>query len=246
LIITTGDNNYPNGDASTIDAHIGQFYSQFIGNYQGSYGSGSEFNRFWPSLGNHDWRDLSCSGNSCTGAHFDYFTLPGNERYYDVDYGLVHLFSLNSDSDEPDGIRPDSLQALWFQETMGNSSACYKLVYFHHPPYSTGYHGSSSIMRWPFVKWGADAVFSGHEHSYERLDVGGFPYFVNGSGGRNLRPFLNIGTLPPEATSVVRYMEDFGAMLVNATTTGITYQFFDISKNKIDELIVPKDCQDPN
>lgn len=30
FIITTGDNNYPNGEASTIDPNIGQFYHDFI------------------------------------------------------------------------------------------------------------------------------------------------------------------------------------------------------------------------
>ena len=102
FVITTGDNNYPDGTAETIDENIGQFYSQFIGNYTGSYGSGSETNRFWPSLGNHDWHSISCSGSSCNGPYFDYFTLPNNERYYEVDLGLVHLFALNSLSGEPD------------------------------------------------------------------------------------------------------------------------------------------------
>ena len=58
FVITTGDNNYDRGAASTIDRNIGQYYSQFIGNYQGQYGDGSPTNRFWPSLGNHDWRCL--------------------------------------------------------------------------------------------------------------------------------------------------------------------------------------------
>ncbi|MHA2403557.1 MAG: hypothetical protein ACXADH_11250, partial [Candidatus Kariarchaeaceae archaeon] len=40
FVITTGDNNYPDGAAETIDQKIGRFYSDFIGNYTGSYGSG--------------------------------------------------------------------------------------------------------------------------------------------------------------------------------------------------------------
>ena len=35
------------------------------------------FRRFFPSLGNHDW------GTGNVNAYFDYFELPGNERYYD-------------------------------------------------------------------------------------------------------------------------------------------------------------------
>jgi hypothetical protein len=91
FIITVGDNNYPDGTALTIDPNIGQYYHDFIFPYNGIYGSGSATNRFFPSLGNHDWR--------ATGAlpYLNYFTLPGNERYYDFIWGPVHLFALDSD-----------------------------------------------------------------------------------------------------------------------------------------------------
>ena len=41
FVVTTGDNNYDNGAATTIDRNIGQYYSPFIGNYQGQYGDGT-------------------------------------------------------------------------------------------------------------------------------------------------------------------------------------------------------------
>ena len=53
-VITLGDNNYPSGAASTIDQNIGQHYHDYIHPYTGSYGAGAAFNRFFPSLGNHD------------------------------------------------------------------------------------------------------------------------------------------------------------------------------------------------
>lgn len=242
FVITTGDNNYPDGEADTMDEHVGQYYSQFIGNYQGAYGSGSPTNRFWPSLGNHDWHSISCTGNSCDGAYFDYFTLPNNERYYDVDMGLVHLFALDSDSKEPDGRNSNSIQANWFQNKTAASSSCYNMVFFHHPPYSSGWHGSNDSLQWPFTAWRADAVFGGHDHLYERLDVGGIPYFVNGAGGAGLYDFDNQDNLPPEATSVVRYNEAHGAMLVTATSTEISYQFYNTSGTLIDNHTVAKDC----
>ena len=49
FIITVGDNNYPDGEASTIDENIGQYYHKYIHPYVGSYGEGSEVNRFFPS-----------------------------------------------------------------------------------------------------------------------------------------------------------------------------------------------------
>src|SRR5439155_5430524 len=49
FIITTGDNNYPHGAATTIDQNIGQYYHDFIFPYVGSYGVGATFNRFFPA-----------------------------------------------------------------------------------------------------------------------------------------------------------------------------------------------------
>ena len=50
FVVTTGDNNYPKGEAATIDDNIGKYYSDFIGNYRGRYGRGSSENRFFPVL----------------------------------------------------------------------------------------------------------------------------------------------------------------------------------------------------
>jgi hypothetical protein len=243
FVITTGDNNYPDGAASTIDDHIGQFYSAFIGNYMGQYGPGSSTNRFWPSLGNHDWHSMSCGSNGCVGPYLGYFTLPGNERYYDLDLGPLHLYALNSEFVEPDGVTADSVQAGWLQSALTASDACFDVVYFHHPPYSSGQHGSSEGMQWPFAAWGADIVLSGHEHSYERLDAGGLAYFVNGLGGRSIYGFPNVGDLPPGITSVARYNEDYGAMLVTITETGLTSQFYDADCVLIDQYELEKDCE---
>jgi hypothetical protein len=242
FVITTGDNNYPDGAANTIDENIGQFYSPFIGQYTGEHGLGSPTNRFWPSLGNHDWHSMRCGVNGCDSPYQDYFTLPGNERYYEVDYGLMHLFALDSDHAEPDGNTADSVQAKWLQSALAASEACFDLVYFHHPPYSSGQHGSFEPMRWPFLAWGADVILSGHEHSYERLDAGGLAYFVNGLGGRSIYGFDHVGDLPPGVTSVVRYNEDYGAMLVTITEVGLTSQFYDADGVLIDQYTLDKTC----
>ncbi|MGB5895341.1 MAG: metallophosphoesterase, partial [Ignavibacteriaceae bacterium] len=74
FVITLGDNNYPDGQASTIDENIGQYYHQYIYPYVGLYGEGSDINRFFPSLGNHDWR------TNPPQPYSDYFVLQNNER----------------------------------------------------------------------------------------------------------------------------------------------------------------------
>lgn len=150
FVITTGDNNYPVGAAETIDANIGKYYWRFIGNYRGAYGQGSATNRFWPSPGNHDW------DTGTLAPYLNYFTLPGNGRYYDTVVGPVHLFALDSDPREPDGTTADSIQGRWLKAALASSTSCHDIVYFHHPAYSSGPHGSSFDMRWPFEAWGAN------------------------------------------------------------------------------------------
>ena len=180
FIITTGDNNYPNGGTSTIDANIGQYYRQYIYPYQGIYGTGSTVNNFYPSLGNHDW--LITTGG-LPKPYLDYFSLPGNERYYEFVRGPVHFFVLDSDPSEPHGTTSNSTQGQWLQAALSASTKSWNVVYLHHSPYSSGPHGSNTTLQWPYQAWGADIVLSGHDHDYERLFVNDFPYIVNGLGG---------------------------------------------------------------
>lgn len=226
LVITTGDNNYPNGEAGTIDDHIGQFYAEFISPYLGVYGEGAQTNRFFPTLGNHDWNTVV---GGLPQPYLDYFSLPGNERYYDFVRGPVHFFAVDSDSREPDGVGLSSTQAEWLQAGLAASTAPWKIVYFHHPPFSSGQHGGTSWMDWPFKEWGANAVLSGHDHTYERLLIDGLPYFVDGLGGAGIYYFLF-----PARGSKARYNDANGAMLVTATAERITFQFFNIQGDLID------------
>lgn len=233
FVVTAGDNNYPAGAASTIDDHIGQYYHEFIYPYTGGYGSGATANRFFPTLGNHDWMSMSCNGADCAGPYLDYFTLPGNERYYEFTWGPVSFFMLDSDTPEPDGTSSTSTQAGWLQGQLATSTARWNLVLLHHAPYSSANHGSTTRMQWPFAAWGAHAVFSGHDHTYERIVLDGIPYFVNGLGGSSKYSF---GT--PVAGSLVRYNSDYGAMLVVATDTSVNFQFISRAGVVIDSYTI--------
>lgn len=185
FVVTTGDNNYPKGEAATIDANIGKYYAAFIGNYRGSHGPGAAVNRFFPVPGNHDW---DAPGGRCQ-PYTDYFTLPGNERYYDFVWGPLHFIMLDTDLREPDGVRPGSRQYRWYRERAAASESAFQVVVGHHPPYSSGRHGGSRDADWGFHEHGIDLVLSGHDHDYERLERGGAVYVVNGAGGAALRPF---------------------------------------------------------
>lgn len=229
FVVTAGDNNYPDGAASTIDGNIGKYYNPYIYPYLGKYGAGGSTNRFFPALGNHDWKTDSAK------PYLDYFTLPSNERYYDFTEGPLELFILDSDPNEPDGVSKTSIQGEWLRSQLAASTAVWKVVVFHHAAYSSGLHGSTTYMRWPFKEWGADAVISGHDHTYERLMVDGIPYFVNGLGGASAYNFVNV--LPE---SIVRYNRGPGAMLVDANATSITFQFFTRTNQLIDSFTVSR------
>ncbi|MFO7170266.1 MAG: metallophosphoesterase [Chloroflexota bacterium] len=231
FIVTTGDNNYPVGGADTIDANVGQYYHEFMAHAGSAYGPGAPKNRFFPVLGNHD---ADVAG---VGPYFDYFTLPGNGRYYTVDWPPVRIYALNSVPwVEPDGVYPDSVQAAWLRRELEASPDTWNLVVFHHPPYSSHHAGETEWMRWPFREWGADAVISGHNHVYERVMRDGFPYMVNGLGGG-----ARYAWGPIVEGSVVRYNADHGAMLVEATPERISFQFIVASTGEvIDTYVLPE------
>jgi hypothetical protein len=222
-VLTTGDNNYPVGAASTIDANIGQYFSDFIHPYKGAYPSRADINRFFPVLGNHDWYTDDAA------AYLAYFTLPGNERYYDVVLGDVHFFALDSDEHEPDGTTATSTQALWLQRGLAASRSPFNVVAMHHPPYSSSSHGNTLHMQWPYAEWGADLVLAGHDHSYERLNIDGVTYIVSGLGGVSIYSFAE-----PEPGSVARYNEQYGTTILEADANEMRISFFDIDRHLVD------------
>jgi len=227
FIATVGDNNYPAGAADTIDGNIGRFFHAYISPYKGSYGYGAKVNRFFPIPGHRDWD---------TGAlqpYLDYFTLPGNERYYDMVQGAVQLFMLDTDEREPDGATVDSIQARWLQKRLAQSNASWKLVFAHHAPYTSHSVEDTVRMRWPFKAWGADAVLSGFYHVYERLSVDDIPYFVNGTGGAWISHFGEV-----DVHSRVRYAENYGAMLIDASNERIVFRFVNRDGQIVDEYSI--------
>jgi hypothetical protein len=233
FVITTGDNNYPKGAAETIDDNVGQYYAAFIAPYKGRFGPGASENRFFPSLGNHDTHAAGWK------PYLDYFTLPGNGRYYQFDAGPVSFFALDSVVNEPDGVKRRSRQAKWLHERLAASHSCWRFAYFHHPPYASS-GKEKKHMRWPFAAWGVDAVLTGHQHTYERLAADGVTYLIVGVSGAEIDKFQ--ATSP---ASVVRYNAAHGAVLATADHGSATFQFFTVDGQLIDESHLEKRCDAP-
>jgi tartrate-resistant acid phosphatase type 5 len=249
FIITLGDNNYPKGSSNTMTQNISKYYCDYIYNPgavpQPCSGRATtqKRNLFFPTLGNHDW----CAKHA--KPYTEYFTqLPGNRRYYDFVIGPVHFFALDSqskeactcrnpDCSEPDGADEDSEQAQWLKNKLKESKSAWKIVYFHHAPYTC--KKASKWMRWPFQTWGANAVLSGHKHVYERgwlSSAKNFPYFVNGVGGTKLSECSakdikqNSRSAKFEEIIISGY---YGAMRVEASPDTIKFRFHRATDRKV-------------
>ena len=110
-----------------------------------------------------------------------------------------------------------------------------------YPIYSSGKkHGSDFALRGKleplFVRYGVNAVFSGHDHIYERTTPQhGVQYFVTGAGGDASRGSTNLKS-PFRAAS---YDEDNHFMLIEATHEQISFQAIGESGRVIDSGVIP-------
>jgi len=135
---------------------------------------------FYPALGNHEKE---------SPLFFDRFGLPDNKGWYSVDVDGIHFIVLDTNVD----LSPGSDQHRWLigdlEGTSGSGGTI--IAVFHHPPYNIGSHRRSGeklrrILVPLFRTYGVGAVFSGHDHNYQRFEVGGIPYVVTGGGGAPL------------------------------------------------------------
>ena len=235
FIITLGDNNYPKGQEYTINEHIGYFYCDYIYNFdapsnQQCNGKANEeqLNRFFPSLGNHDYDN----SNGRT-PYLNYFTLPGNEVFYDFIWGAVHFFSIDSNKNLES-------QQIWLSEKLLASEQSFNIVYFHHSPYSSGSHGNKNKMQWDFV--GADLILTGHDHIYERnimLDNRLPVYIISGLGGKS-KSNCNENALDINLFDSFCYNDNYGTLIIEATSLAMSIKFISIENEIIDSYIIQK------
>ncbi len=194
-ITTNGDNRYGN---ITMESAVGLAYGDYVA-----------AGEFFPSIGNRDYSD-----GGGIGEYLAYFDLPGNELYYSVVRGPVEMFFINGESEEPDGGGSySSVQGAWLAAATAASTASWQMVFMHRP---------SLTNEWPFESLGIDAVFAGHDHTYERTlrDENGdgivIPYFVNGVG----------------------FASDGGGMIVRVDENSATFEFWSIDGVLIDTVLV--------
>jgi hypothetical protein len=222
-----------NDSVSGYDVDVGQYWHTWLTPYYGSYGDGAEANKFWPAPGAGDW-DLNSLSNWLA-----FFATPGERRYYDVCLWPVHLFFFDSETDDPDGAIENSIQGQWLKAKMMLSPSPWKIVVMYGNPYASGVPAGATwptSLRLPFKSWGANLVLSAGLPYYERLDVAGLPFIINGCGGAALAGSAN----SPISTSQFIKVGSFGAGKITASATELTYEFIDVDSAVVDSVTLTK------
>lgn len=215
-IFTSGDNSQ---GGLNYEDDVGADYGEFV-----------DRKLLWPCPGNHDWEGGTIAD------YMDYFSdVVENRHYYKKVFGPLALFMLDSVAYTPDGYDTDSAQYDWLARELPASNAPWNIVSLHYPPYSSGAtHGSIEDLQWGFGALGADMVFSGHDHIYERLYVDTY-YIVAGMGGSSLYSFGDTVT-----GSQFRYNSLNGAGKLIATPNKLKWAFYSYDGALVDSLTLDK------
>ena len=206
--IMLGDNLYEFGGPEDYVSKFERPYAPLLGNGV----------TFYAALGNHD---------PPNERYYARFNMEGR-RYYTFKRGDVRFFVLDSTSIGP-------AQLSWLDEQLASSQSPWKIVYMHHPLYTSGRYGRTArllraALEPMLVAGGVKVVFSGHEHFYERLrPQKGVTYFISGGAG-SLRP----GDIQPDEAMARGFDRDFHFMLVEVAGDQLHFQAIDRKGGLVD------------
>ncbi|EPX58680.1 hypothetical protein D187_003878 [Cystobacter fuscus DSM 2262] len=243
LFLALGDNAYEMGTEAEFQHNLFEPMAPLLAQVP-----------FFAVPGNHEYETNQGQ------PYFDNLYLPtsqrGGEYYYSFDWGFVHFVAIDSNCaiglSSADRCTFEA-QQQWVEEDLAASTAPWKIVFFHHPPWSSGDHGSQLKMRREFSplfeKYGVDLVLTGHDHNYERthpmrgneVAPSGATdpvYLVVGSGGAKLRE-LSIASKP--SWSVLRNNSDHGYLDVRVEGGTLTAQMLTPSGKVMDSFTLTKD-----
>jgi 3',5'-cyclic AMP phosphodiesterase CpdA len=169
LVILAGDNIYNNGEIEKINEVFERPYQPLL----------QKGVKFHACLGNHDIR----TNNGVNEINYPGFNMQG--RYYTFIQDKIQFFALdtNSNADWKN-------QLVWLEKELSLSKADWKVVFGHHPIYSSGHYGNNSNFIKTFTplfqKYNVQLYINGHEHNYERTRaINGTSYLICGAGAGN-------------------------------------------------------------
>jgi hypothetical protein len=208
-VLALGDLQYERGELAN-----------FGGSYDKSWGRFKTITH--PAPGNHDWSTPNLAGYR---QYFPSFVDVGkHQTWYSFNVGTWHLVALDSDCRSVGGCQASSPQETWLKADLAAHPAQCILAYWHHPRWSSGYHGSDDGYDdfWKDLSAaGADVVLVGHDHHYERFGPDrGIREFVVGTGGRSLYPTITV-----EQRSEARSSSTFGVLALRLGAGAYSWQF---------------------
>lgn len=189
--------------------------------------------KFYASLGNHD--------DPNDERLYKPFNM-GGERYYSFRKDKVAFFALDSNYMDPP-------QLKWLEQNLKDSQGTWKISFFHHPLYNDGrHHGADVDLRTQllplFQLYGVNAVFSGHEHVYERIKPeNGIYYFVLGNSGK-----LMSDDFRKDGERMKSFDSDQSFMLVEIAEDTLYFQTISRTGETVDfgslpRLVIPSKAQ---
>lgn len=214
-VLTTGDNAYGTGTA-TEAARARRFAEPLL----------RRGVPFYASLGNHDV--VTADGRHVMRE----LGIPA--PWYTRVIGRVEVVVLDSN-------RPRSREqaAFLWRVLDAPRRVPFRVVVFHHPPTSCSLHGANREVEraWvPLLEGRVDAVLAGHNHTYERFDVGGIPYVTTGGGGARLYP--SIPGLCNGPGKPVKVKTVYHAMRLTATDDRLTLEAVGLDGTAFDRVDV--------
>lgn len=184
FLLTVGDNFYPSGVDSVTDEKWRTVFEE-------TYGSLGR--TVFASLGNHDHRghvgaQVAYSQQKTTWrmpARYYSFTQPMSEH--------ISVLFVAIDT-EPLWQNKDPAQLKWIEHTLKTSQSHWKIVFGHHPIFSSGPHGDNEslikTLEPILVKNQADVYIAGHDHALEINRPGErIVHVVSGGGGGKERAY---------------------------------------------------------
>jgi hypothetical protein len=195
VVFTLGDNAYTSGSTA-----------EFANCFTPTWGDPNKriITKLHPSPGNHEYYTPEAN------PYYKYFGAaagPIGAGYYSYDVGAWHVMVINSEM-FVDFVFPDSSRAAqldWVAKDLKANKKLCTMAYWHHPRFSSGWHGSAleMIPLWRVLyDNGVDLVLGAHDHDYERFrpmnPMGvvdttlGITEIVAGTGGEELRGFGTI------------------------------------------------------
>jgi hypothetical protein len=162
---------------------------------------------FFAALGNHD---------DPQEIHYEHFNMRGRRYYRFAPPGnLLARITTPVAFFAVDSTYLSREQLAWLDSELEKSGADWKIVFLHHPLYTSGrYRAAAFVNRATlesiFIRRRVNVVFSGHEHIYQRSTLqNGILYFVSGGAGS-----LRRGDGRPAAYIARSYSADYHFMLV--------------------------------